>query len=179
MSEDDGSGDDSGPDLRAGVAASDLPEGAVLAGSVDGEAVLLARAGGRVHAVGATCTHLGGPLGEGVLVGGEVRCPWHHARFALATGEAVGAPAFDPLPCFAVEERGGRVFVTGRRPRPERPRPAAEPPERVVILGGGAAGHACAEMLARAASAAASRCSPTTPTRPTTGRSSPSSTSSA
>ena len=146
----DDKSDDAGPDLRAGVAASDLPEGAVLAGSVNGEAVLLARVGGRVHAVGATCTHLGGPLGEGVLAGGEVRCPWHHARFALATGEAVGAPALDPLPCFAVEERGGRVFVTGRRARPERPRPAAEPPGRVVILGGGAGGHACAELLARA-----------------------------
>ena len=149
MSDDDTGDDDTGPDLRAGVPASDLPDGGTLAGTVDGEAVLLARVDGRLHAVGATCTHLGGPLGEGVLVGGEVRCPWHHARFALATGEAVGAPAFDPLPCFAVEERGGRVFVTGRRPRPERPRPAAEPPSRVVILGGGAAGHACAEMLAR------------------------------
>ena len=117
---------------------------------MEGEAVLLARTGGRVHAVGATCTHLGGPLAEGVLVDGEVRCPWHHARFALATGEAVGAPAFDPLPCFAVEERGGRVFVTGRRPRPERPRPAAEPPARVVILGGGA-------RLRRDAGAGASR----------------------
>ena len=146
---DDTSEDDAGPDLRAGVAASDLPEGGTLAGTVEGEAVLLARTGGRVHAVGATCTHLGGPLGEGVLVGGEVRCPWHHARFAVATGEAVGAPALDALPCFAVEERDGRVVVTGRRPRPERPRAAAEPPERVVILGGGAAGHACAEMLAR------------------------------
>ena len=143
MSEDDDTSEDAGPDLRAGVAASDLPEGAVLAGTVAGEAVLLAR-------VGATCTHLGGPLGEGVLARGEVRCPWHHARFALATGEAVGAPAFAPLSCFAVEERGGHLFVTSRRPRPERPRPAAEPPERVVILGGGAAGHACAEMLARA-----------------------------
>ena len=146
----DDKSDDAGPDLRAGVAASDLPEGGMLAGTVEGEAVLLARTGGRVHAVGATCTHLGGPLGEGVLARGEVRCPWHHARFALATGEAVGAPAFDPLPCFAVEERGGRVFVTGRQARPERPRPAAEPPGRVVILGGGAGGHACAEMLARA-----------------------------
>ena len=150
MSEDDdGSADDAGPDLRAGVAASDLPEGAVLKGFVDGEAVLLARTGSRVHAVGATCTHLGGPLGEGVLVDGEVRCPWHHARFALATGEAVGAPALEPLPCFAVEERGGRVLVTGRRHRPERARAAAEPPTRVVVLGGGAAGHACAELLAR------------------------------
>ena len=150
MSDDDASDDGAGPDLAAGVRASDLSDGGTLKGFVEGEAVLLARTGGRVHAVGATCTHLGGPLAEGVLVDGEVRCPWHHARFALATGEAVGAPALDPLPCFAVEERGGRVFVTGRRPRPERPRPAAEPPERVLILGGGAGGHACAEMLARA-----------------------------
>ena len=140
---------DAGPDLAAGVAASDLPEGATLAGTVGGEAVLLARLGGRVHAVGATCTHLGAPLGEGVLTGGQIRCPWHHARFDVETGEAVGAPAFDPLPCFAVEERAGRVLVTGRRTRPERGPPAAEPPGRVVILGGGAGGHACAEMLAR------------------------------
>ena len=115
--DDDESADDAGPDLRVGVPASDLPEGGTLSGSVAGEAVLLARVGGRVHAVGATCTHLGGPLGEGVLVDGQVRCPWHHARFAVATGEAVGAPALDALLRFAVEERDGRVFVTGRRPR--------------------------------------------------------------
>jgi hypothetical protein len=102
-----------------------------------------------VFAVGATCTHYGGPLAEGVVAGGQVRCPWHHACFDVRTGEAVAAPAIDPLPCWRVERDGARVMVGERRPRPE---PDALPaaPESVVIVGAGAAGTAAAEMLRRA-----------------------------
>ena len=87
-----------GPDLAAGVALADVPEGGSLLGHAGGEAVLLVRpAGGDdVFAVGATCTHYNGPLADGCVVGREVHCPWHHARFDVTTGDAV-APSVDKL----------------------------------------------------------------------------------
>jgi glycine/D-amino acid oxidase-like deaminating enzyme len=80
-----------------------------------------------------------------------VRCPWHHACFSLPTGEAIAAPAFSPMPCWRVEKHNGTVFVRDKiEPGSMRKvkRPSATP-ERVVIVGGGAAGFAAAEMLRR------------------------------
>src|SRR5690606_20593677 len=97
-------------------------------------------------------THYSGPLGEGIVVDDTVRCPWHHACFSLRTGEALQAPAFDPLSCWKVERRGDKVFVTEKLPRQATPAPERDPggqPQRIVIIGGGAAGFAAAEMLRR------------------------------
>jgi NADPH-dependent 2,4-dienoyl-CoA reductase/sulfur reductase-like enzyme/nitrite reductase/ring-hydroxylating ferredoxin subunit len=141
-----------GPDFTAGVAAAEVLEGRLLAGHADGEEVLLTRVNGRACAVGARCTHYGGPLAEGLVVDGTVRCPWHHAAFSLDTGEAVRPPALNDLSCWNVEEQAGRVRVTGRRApaaRPPRDARAARHPESVVIVGGGAAGAAAASTLRR------------------------------
>jgi NADPH-dependent 2,4-dienoyl-CoA reductase/sulfur reductase-like enzyme/nitrite reductase/ring-hydroxylating ferredoxin subunit len=135
-----------GPDLAMGVAAADVPEGGSLLGHARGEAVLLVRRGAEAFAVGATCTHYGGPLAEGLVVGEEVRCPWHHACFSLRTGEATGAPALNPVSCFDVESRDGRLFVLGKR-EALTARPAGSGPSSVVIIGAGAAGNACAETM--------------------------------
>ena len=140
----------SGPDLEAGVKESELAEGAMLLGHARGEPVLLARVGDAVHAIGATCTHWSGPLAEGLLVDGQVRCPWHHACFDLATGEAVHAPALKPVPCFVVRRSGGRITVGSRIEVPAAQPPDVPTPERIVIVGAGAAGNAAAEMLRRA-----------------------------
>jgi NADPH-dependent 2,4-dienoyl-CoA reductase/sulfur reductase-like enzyme len=85
------------------------------------------------------------------VVGDTVRCPWHHARFDLRTGEAIGAPAFNPMPCWRTEMRDGKVFVRETiKPADRRPtRRGRVLPERIVIVGGGAAGFAAAEMLRR------------------------------
>src|SRR5690606_11510905 len=99
----------SGPDLTQGVPLADLADGAMLAGHAHGEPVLVVRRGDELFAVGATCTHYGGPLAEGLVVGETVRCPWHHACFSLRTGEAVRAPALRPLARWRVERRGERV----------------------------------------------------------------------
>lgn len=136
-----------GPDLEAGVASDALKEGVPLAGRVGDDAVLLTRIDGRCHAVGATCTHYGGPLAEGLVAGQTVRCPWHHAAFDLRTGAVDRPPALSPLACWTVEERDGHVRVTGAAPAVAASRVPARRPESVVILGAGAAGVAAAEAL--------------------------------
>src|SRR6516165_12477335 len=115
-----------GPDLATGIPVGDLPDGHMLAGHVGEDAVLLARRGNEFFAIGATCSHYGGPLVEGLMVEDTVRCPWHHACFSLRTGEALHAPALSPVACWAVEQRDGRIFVRDKRtsamPQPSRTR---------------------------------------------------------
>ena len=119
--------------------------------------VLLARIGNEFLAIGATCSHYGGPLAEGAVVGDTVRCPWHHACFSLRTGEALRAPALNPVASWKVERRGEKVVVTDKAERD--PLSATYPvtldraamPNDVVIVGAGAAGTAAAEMLRRCA----------------------------
>src|ERR1700758_2029075 len=100
-----------GPDLTQGVAVETLADGALLAGHVGEDAVVLGRRGDEFFAVAATCTHYGGPLAEGLIVGDTLRCPWHHACFSLRTGEALRAPALSPIACWSVERRNGKLFV--------------------------------------------------------------------
>jgi apoptosis-inducing factor 3 len=88
-----------GPDLAQGIASEQLIDGAVLLGHVGNEAVLLARVGDEIFAVGATCTHYGGPLAEGLLVGDTIRCPWHHTCFSLRSGAPLRPPALKPIDC--------------------------------------------------------------------------------
>jgi NADPH-dependent 2,4-dienoyl-CoA reductase/sulfur reductase-like enzyme/nitrite reductase/ring-hydroxylating ferredoxin subunit len=139
------------PDLTNGIPDGDLADGAMLVGQVGDEQVLLARRGGEVFAIGATCTHYGGPLGDGLMVADTVRCPWHHASFSLRTGEALAAPAFTATAYWRVERRDGHIFVREKAAPAKRrkPQPSAGMPGRVVIIGGGAAGYAAAEMLRR------------------------------
>jgi NADPH-dependent 2,4-dienoyl-CoA reductase/sulfur reductase-like enzyme/nitrite reductase/ring-hydroxylating ferredoxin subunit len=137
-----------GPDFEKGYETENVREGEMFLGSAFGEPVLVARRGDELFAIGATCTHYGGPLAEGMMVDCTVHCPWHHARFDLRTGEAIAAPALNNVACYKIEIRGERFFVTGKiGKKPER-RPKSSPAS-VVIIGAGAAGGAAAEMLRR------------------------------
>src|SRR5262249_34354192 len=139
-----------GPDLTQGVAVGTIPDGGMVGGHVGDESVLVARRGEKFFAIGATCSHYSGPLAEGLIVGDTVHCPWHHARFSLETGEAVGAPAFNPMSCWRVERRDDLVFVRERIvPTHRRGRAVNGKPERIVIVGGGAAGFGAARVLRR------------------------------
>lgn len=139
-----------GRDLTLGAPLAEIPEGGMLAGHVGEETVLLSRSGGQVFAVSGSCTHYGGALADGLAGGGKVACPLHHACFDLRTGEALGAPAFAPLQAWRAQVEGGTVFVRERMdaPAPVRQAPGGAP-EKIVIVGGGAAGFAAADQLRR------------------------------
>lgn len=136
----------SGPDFKSGVEFAILKENEPLLGHYEGQPVILVRQGDQAFAIGATCTHYGGPLAEGLVVDNTIRCPWHHARFSLSTGEAEGAPALNPSPCFQVRRQGEKVAITGKREVDFRVA-CPQNPSSVVIIGAGAAGAACADML--------------------------------
>src|SRR5471032_3216479 len=104
-----------GPDFSKGIAPGDVPDGGMMEGHVGEDPVLLARRGADWFAIGATCTHYSGPLGEGLIVGDTVRCPLHHACFSLRTGEASG-PALNAIPCYRVDRSGDRVSVGDKIP---------------------------------------------------------------
>ena len=162
------------PDFRNGFSVRDLPDGGMVLGQVDAEDVILVRRGGEFFAVGAVCTHYHGPLSDGLVVGDTVRCPWHHACFSLRTGEALRAPALDPISCWRVEKVGDKAFVWEKLAQAaaktavvsSKSSPNSSPnsssnsssksssnsralPASVVIVGGGGAGLAAADMLRR------------------------------
>jgi NADPH-dependent 2,4-dienoyl-CoA reductase/sulfur reductase-like enzyme/nitrite reductase/ring-hydroxylating ferredoxin subunit len=139
----------SGPDLTQGVTLSEFRDGKLL-GHVGDEDVLLVQLGADVAAIEPHCSHYHGPLAEGLVVEDTIRCPWHHACFSLRTGEAVRPPALSGLQVWEVDQEQDKIFVRRKRELPQpAPRRTAAAPDRIVIVGGGAAGFAAAEMLRR------------------------------
>jgi nitrite reductase/ring-hydroxylating ferredoxin subunit len=93
------------------AAESKIAEGRSHQVEVAGQPVLLVRHAGRVRALAATCSHLGGPLADGKLEHGTVVCPWHGSRFSLEDGRVIDGPATFPQPCLEARIRDGRIEV--------------------------------------------------------------------
>ncbi len=139
-----------GPDFSNGIALKDIPAAGMLLGRVGSDPALLVRQNGTLFAIGAICPHYGAPLVDGLLVDETIRCPWHHACFKLRTGEVLQPPAMHNLKTWKVEQCNGRAFVREALPAPSRPKLSLVGlPASVIIVGGGAAGHAAAETLRR------------------------------
>jgi NADPH-dependent 2,4-dienoyl-CoA reductase/sulfur reductase-like enzyme/nitrite reductase/ring-hydroxylating ferredoxin subunit len=139
-----------GPDFSAGFPLSDIPENGTVSGRVGDQPVLLSRFDGSLYAVSGACTHYGGILADGVAEGGSVRCPLHHACFDLKTGAALRAPALDPLDRWQVDVDSDRAYVSYKlKPQADDKPEADTDVRRIVIVGGGAAGLACANELRR------------------------------
>ncbi|MGE4606354.1 MAG: non-heme iron oxygenase ferredoxin subunit [Myxococcota bacterium] len=84
-------------------------EGKVI--EVESQSIALFNVDGTFHAMQNTCTHAGGPLGEGELEGHDVTCPWHGAQFNVTTGKVLGPPAGSDVKSFVVTVEGDEVLV--------------------------------------------------------------------
>ncbi|PPS77046.1 MULTISPECIES: Rieske (2Fe-2S) protein [Streptomyces] len=93
-------------------AVADFPAGEAVRRSVDDVPVLVVReTGGTIHALAERCSHLAGPLSEGTVADGCVRCPWHGSVFRLSDGWNVRGPATAPQPSFETRVTDGHVEV--------------------------------------------------------------------
>ena len=77
----------------------------------EGRSLALFNVAGTFHAIDNTCTHRGGPLGEGDLAGAVVTCPWHGALFNVKTGDVLAPPARTGVRSFPVQVQGDDVLV--------------------------------------------------------------------
>ena len=96
------------------AAVADLQEGALLRIEVEGQAIVLTRRGGTVYAMGAVCSHYGGPLAEGEVQDDCLICPWHMSAFRLADGSVARGPATSPQLSYRVRQQGERLQVQAR-----------------------------------------------------------------
>lgn len=146
------------PEVVEGVVcqSDQLVEGEMKEVEMDGYKILLIRDKGELRALSAKCTHYGAPLIKGAYdgAGGTIRCPWHGACFNAKTGDIEDFPGLDSLACHKVEEMNGQIvvqadkreLVSGRRLQVPV-EVLANPDVRVVVIGGGAAGHSAVETL--------------------------------
>jgi naphthalene 1,2-dioxygenase ferredoxin component len=99
--------------------ASTVPDGDLVAASVQGREIALVRLGDEVFAIDATCTHGSASLCGGfVEPDGSIECPLHQGRFDVRTGRALCAPLTQDLAVHAVRQQAGRVWVLLRLDQP-------------------------------------------------------------
>jgi 3-phenylpropionate/trans-cinnamate dioxygenase ferredoxin subunit len=90
---------------------SDIPAGRVRVIELEDEDVALCNIEGEIYAIANVCTHDDGPLGNGFLLGDEIECPRHGARFNVRTGQVQTLPAVIPIPTFKVKIEGDEIWV--------------------------------------------------------------------
>ena len=89
----------------------DLAPGEVNVYEVEGHRVALCNVAGEFHAIEDVCTQAAGPRAEGELIGNQIRCPRHGAKFDVTTGKALTLPAVKPVPKHDVKVEGDDVYV--------------------------------------------------------------------
>ena len=97
------------PDAVKVATKKEIAPGQAITVTVNNKQVAVFNVAGKFFAIGGECTHAGGPLSEGEVVGNTVRCPWHGALFDLTNGDALEAPAFDPVASYKVEVEGDAI----------------------------------------------------------------------
>ena len=87
------------------------PPGQVKVIMPRGERVALCNVDGELYAIDDVCTHDGGPLDQGELLGDQIECPRHGAMFDVRTGKALALPAIFPIKTYPVKVEGNDILV--------------------------------------------------------------------
>ena len=99
------------PEFQPCLPLAELGEAMTLGVTVSGHAIVLCQFEGELFAIENKCSHADEPLACGRIRNGWIACPAHGGRFDLATGEAVGPPATEPIRTYPVRVLGGMVEV--------------------------------------------------------------------
>jgi nitrite reductase/ring-hydroxylating ferredoxin subunit len=93
---------------------SELGEGHIMLVHVGSERIAVGRCSEGVFAISDRCTHKGGPLSDGAVIGCAVQCPWHGSQFDVHTGRVIAGPANHQVKTYDVEVRAGEVFIKAK-----------------------------------------------------------------
>lgn len=137
-----------GPNFSEGVSVDEFKINNKLLGHFDGAQVLMVKQENKFYAISNSCSHYGGPLSDGLVIGYEAKCPWHHAGFDIRTGEVSCAPGVKAINAYKTEVRGDKVFVTEKMKKEATKRDKLVD-KHFLIIGGGAATEACVSELRR------------------------------
>jgi nitrite reductase (NADH) small subunit len=91
--------------------AGDIAPGESKLVDAAGKKIAFFNVDGTLHAIDDTCTHRGGPLSKGILMGTRVTCPWHGAVFDVTSGAVRGAPAPRDVVSYKVRVEGDDIEV--------------------------------------------------------------------
>lgn len=103
---------------------SELADGQMLLAQVGTDRVVVGRCSEGLFAFSDRCTHRGGPLSDGALIGCTVQCPWHGSQFDIRTGRVVSGPAEEKVDVHQIEVREGEVYIK-MQPKPVESKPRA------------------------------------------------------
>jgi 3-phenylpropionate/trans-cinnamate dioxygenase ferredoxin subunit len=98
-------------EFRTVARVDEVPTGTMLQVELDGDKIVLAHVGDRVFALHDECTHEEFPLSSGELVGGQVTCTLHGARFDLETGAPRALPAVRPVKTYEARVEGEEIQI--------------------------------------------------------------------
>jgi len=97
------------PEFVKVAKTGDIAPGEAKAVDIGVKRIAIFNIEGTYHAIEDTCTHRGGPLSEGMVVGNEVTCPWHGAVFDVTTGSVLGLPAPRSVASYPVRIEGDDI----------------------------------------------------------------------
>ena len=98
----------------------ELSEGQMMLARIGREDVVVCRCNEGFFAFSNQCTHRGGPLSDGAIIGCTVQCPWHGSQFDVRSGRVVAGPAEQKIQTYRIDIRAGEVYVLPDVPQEPR-----------------------------------------------------------